>query len=58
MFQRKIDELFWGLPNVFGILDDILIVGLNEMGRDHDATLNKAMKKRTAFIPGYSQLPE
>ena len=31
MFQRKIDELFQGLPNVFGIADDILIVGFDEL---------------------------
>ena len=27
MFQRKIDEIFKDLPNVFGIADDILAVG-------------------------------
>ena len=26
MFQRKIDEIFEELPNVFGIADDILFV--------------------------------
>ena len=44
MFQRKIDELFLGLPNVFGIADDILIEGFDEMGRAHDATLNKVLR--------------
>ena len=34
MFHRRIDELFQGLPNVFGIANDILIAGLNNMGRD------------------------
>ena len=34
MFQRKIDELFQGLPNVFGIDDDIFIAGFNELGRE------------------------
>ena len=29
MFQRKIDELFNGLPNAIGISDDILIAGFN-----------------------------
>ena len=28
LFQRKIDEIFKGLQNVFGIADDILIVSL------------------------------
>ena len=28
MFQRKIDKLFEGLPNMLGIVDDILIAGI------------------------------
>ena len=28
MFQRKIDEIFNDIPNVFGIADDILVIGL------------------------------
>ena len=27
MFQRKIDKIFKDSPNLFGILDDILVVG-------------------------------
>ena len=42
MFQRKIHQLFQGLLNVFGITDDILIVGFNEKGRDHNATLTRS----------------
>ena len=30
MFQKKIDELFSGMSNVFGIADDILIIGFDE----------------------------
>ena len=41
MFQRKIDELFQGLPNAFSIADDILISGLDDIGRGHNATLEK-----------------
>ena len=41
MFQKKIDELFSGMPNVFSIADDILIAGLNGQGKDHDKTLEK-----------------
>ena len=41
MFQKRIDELFRGMPNVFGIADDILIAGFNEQGRDHDAVVEK-----------------
>ena len=30
MFQDKIDEIFKDLPNVFGIVDDILVVGYDD----------------------------
>ena len=30
MFKKKIDELFSYMPNVFGIVNDILITGLGE----------------------------
>ena len=39
MFQRKIDEIFKDLLNVFGIADDILVVGYDADGKDHDDTL-------------------
>ena len=39
MFQKKIGELFSGLPNVFGIADGILIAGNDEQGKDHDVML-------------------
>ena len=29
---------------MFGIADDILIVKFSDMGRDHDATLNKVLR--------------
>ena len=45
MYQKKIDELFQGLPNVFSIADDILIAGFSDMIRDHDAMLNKVLRK-------------
>ena len=32
------------MPTVFGITDDILIAGFNELGRDHGATLNKVLR--------------
>ena len=34
-----IDKIFEGLPNVFGIADDILVVGYNSDHKDHDETL-------------------
>ena len=41
MFQKKVYELFSGMPSVFSIADDILIVHFNEQGKDHDSTLYK-----------------
>ena len=39
MLQGKIDEIFKDLPNVFGTVDDILVVGYNADCKDHDDTL-------------------
>ena len=39
MFQRKIDGIFRDLTNVFCIADDILAVGYDADGQDHDDTL-------------------
>ena len=44
IFLRKIDELFQGLPNVFGTADNILIAGFDDMGRDHDVIFNKVLR--------------
>ena len=44
MFQRKIGKMFQGLPNTFAIVDDILVLGFNGMGRDHDDTLDKVLR--------------
>ena len=44
MFQKKIDEIFSGMPNVFGITDIILIADFDEQGRDHIATLDRVLK--------------
>ena len=41
MSQKKIDEKVSGIPNVFGIVDDILIAGFDEWGKDHNETLKK-----------------
>ena len=43
MFQRKIDEIFKGLLNVFGVADDILIVGYDADDKDHDRTQKQMM---------------
>ena len=43
MFQKKIEELFIGMSNVFGIAHDILIAGFDDQGKDHDETLCKVL---------------
>ena len=35
---------FSGVHNVFGIADDISVAGFHELGRDHDATLDKMLR--------------
>ena len=44
MFQRKIDEIFKDLPNVFDITDDILVVGYDRDGKDYD-TLQRVLQR-------------
>ena len=44
MFQKKLDGLLSGMPNVFTIADDILTAGFDELGRDHDVTLDKVLR--------------
>ena len=44
MFQKKTGELFHGISNVFGISDDTVIAGFDELGRDHDATLGNVLR--------------
>ena len=39
MFQRKIDNIFRNGPNLFDIADDILIVGYDDSGADHNRML-------------------
>ena len=36
MLQYKIDEMFDDMPNVFGIADDILVIGYNKDRADYD----------------------
>ena len=44
MFQRKMDKIFTDLPNVFGIADDILVVGYDVDGEDHDHTSQRVLQ--------------
>ena len=39
MIQQEHCEIFKGLSNIFDIADDILIVGYNGNGRDHEKVL-------------------
>ena len=41
MLQKKTDEIFNHMPN--GTVDDILIAGFYEQGKDHNETLDKVL---------------
>ena len=43
IFQQKIDEIFKGLPNMFGTADDIFTVTYDADGRANDNTLRPGM---------------
>ena len=44
-FQHKIDEIFSDMPNTLGIKDDILVIGYDEDGVDHDAAVHKVLRQ-------------
>ena len=44
IFQKKIEKLYHGLPNVFSMADDTLTAGFDEIGRYYDATLDKVLR--------------
>ena len=44
MIQCKINEIFKELPNVFGIADNILIVGYNADGKGCDRMLTQVIQ--------------
>ena len=43
MFQHKIDKIFTDVPNVFGIVNDILVIGYEKNEADHDAVVHKVL---------------
>ena len=45
MFQCKIDKIFNDMPNIFGIADDILVIGYDNDGTDHDAMMCKVLQR-------------
>ena len=45
MFQWKIDKIFKDMPNVFGITDDILVIGYDKDGADHDEAVYNVLRQ-------------
>ena len=46
MFQCKIDEIFNDMPNIFAkTADDILIIGYDNDGTDHNETVCKVLQR-------------
>ena len=45
MLQCKIDDIFNDMPNVFGIANDISVVGYAGDSRDHDKTVQKVLQR-------------
>ena len=45
MLQCKIYKIVSDMPNVFGITDDILVIGYNADGADHDAAVHKVLRQ-------------
>ena len=45
MFQHKIDEIFNDMPNVFGIADDILVIGYDKDETDHDKAVYNVLRQ-------------
>ena len=45
MFQWKIDKIFNHMPNVFGIADDILVIGYDKDGADHDEAVYNVLRQ-------------
>ena len=44
MFQCKFDEIFNNMPNVFSIADNILVIGYDKDGTDHDEAVYKVLR--------------
>ena len=44
MFQHKINEIFNDMPNVFGIADDILVIGYDKDGTDHNEAVYNVLR--------------
>ena len=44
MFQKKIEKLLHGIPDICSIADDILIPCFDEQGRDDAVMLDKVLR--------------
>ena len=44
MFEHKTDKILKNFPNVFGIADDILVVGYDTVQKHHDETLQHVLQ--------------
>ena len=45
MFKKKIDKIFSGMQNVFGIADDSLTAGFDEQSKDHNKIVTLTGKR-------------
>ena len=45
MFQQKIDEIFNDMPNVFRIIDNILVIGYDKDAADHDKAVYNVLRQ-------------
>ena len=43
-FKCKINEIYNDIPNLFGIADDILVIGYEKDGADHDEAVYSVLK--------------
>ena len=45
IFQRKINKIFNDIQNIFGIADDILVIGYDKDGADHDKAVYNVLSQ-------------
>ena len=48
VFQKKVDETFSDITGVYGISDDIIVIGYTSDGSDHDANLTAILERARA----------
>ena len=45
IIQHKIDKIFSDMPNIFGITDDILVIGYKGNGTDYDTVVHIVLQR-------------